>query len=375
LSAQAAPTLEVVRGVERVASEWDALADRLRAAPFLRPAWIAAWARAFGTGPLEIFTLRLQGRLLGMLPLVRSRGVLTSPTNWHTPRFGLLSECEPPHRLLQQTLLSANGARRVSLAFLDPGREPLEAWTAGAEEHGFRVLTRTLAHAACVEIQAGWDEYECDLKRSFRSNLRRSLRRLREAGTVAFEVLDGRDGLDSLLTEGFGVESSGWKAARGTAITSRPETEAFYRSVGAWAAERGWLRLAFLRLDGRAIAFEFALEEGGVYYALKSGFDPAYRGFSPGTLLIHSTLELAFSRGLRRYELGKVETYKLAWANAFSERALFQAFAPSPPGLVDWAAFRYGRPLAKRMLNAIQRGRLGTGARSSGRPAGRALTP
>jgi hypothetical protein len=29
---------------------------------------------------------------------------------------------------------------------------------------------------------------------------------------------------------------------------------------------------------------------------------------------------------------------------------LLQAFAPSAPGLVDWAAFAYGRPLAKRAL-------------------------
>ena len=101
--------------------------------------------------------------------------------------------------------------------------------------------------------------------------------------------LDGRDGLDSLLTEGFAIESAGWKAAGGTAIVSRAETEGFYREVAAWAAQRGWLRLAFLRLDGRALAFEFAIEEGGVYYALKSGFDPAYRAFSPGTLLIHCT--------------------------------------------------------------------------------------
>ena len=34
----------------------------------------------------------------------------------------------------------------------------------------------------------------------------------------------------------------------------------FYRRVAAWAAERDWLRLAFLRLDGRPLAFDLALE-------------------------------------------------------------------------------------------------------------------
>ena len=351
--------LEVAHEIEPLAPEWDTLADRLLAPPFLRPGWIGAWWRAFGSGPLEIFALRQGGQLLGLLPLLRSRRALLSPTNWHTPGFGLLSEATASPGFVQQVLLGSVGARRVSLAFLDPSTERLGAWTAEAEARGFRVLTRTLARSAWVEIETDWGDYERGLGRNFRSNLRRCLRRLQEAGQVSFELLDGRDGLDSLLTEGFAIESAGWKAAGGTAIVSRAETEGFYREVAAWAAQRGWLRLAFLRLDGRALAFEFAIEEGGVYYALKSGFDPAYRAFSPGTLLIHRTIEQAFSIGLDRYTLGKVEPYKLAWANAFGELALFQAFAPSPAGLVDWAAFRYGRPLARRTLMAVERRRAG----------------
>src|SRR4030095_4180878 len=44
-----------------------------------------------------------------------------------------------------------------------------------------------------------------------------------------FELADGRERLEELLAEAFGVEASGWEGAEGTAITSRPETLRFYR--------------------------------------------------------------------------------------------------------------------------------------------------
>jgi CelD/BcsL family acetyltransferase involved in cellulose biosynthesis len=103
------------------------------------------------------------------------------------------------------------------------------------------------------------------------------------------------------------------------------------------------------------LAFELSIEANGVYYALKSGFDPDYRAFSPGKLLIHWTLEQAFALGLSRYELAGAESYKLAWANTACDLALFQAFPPSLAGLIDWTAFRYGRPVARRSLTAVRR--------------------
>ena len=79
------------------------------------------------------------------------------------------------------------------------------------------------------------------------------------------------------------MEGSGWKTR--TAIASRPDTRRFYRDVARWAAGRGWLRLGFLRLDGRALAFDFCLEHAGTHYLLKTGFDPAFRAYGPGMLM------------------------------------------------------------------------------------------
>ena len=227
--------------------------------------------------------LRERGQLIGLLPVCRRRGALFSPTNWHTQEFGLLAEpAVVAPELLRQTLANRGGAHRISLSFLDPGRNDLEAWRAAAQAQRFRVLTRPFVRSAHVDICGSWEAYERSLSRNIRSDMRRSLRRLGEAGEVRSSTWTGGRGSIRCSLKVSGSNPRDGRAVRGTAIASSPETELFYREVSAWAAQKGSLRVAFLRLDGRAIAFELAIEEDGVFYALKSGFDPPISGVLAG---------------------------------------------------------------------------------------------
>jgi CelD/BcsL family acetyltransferase involved in cellulose biosynthesis len=181
-------------------------------------------------------------------------------------------------------------------------------------------------------------------------------RRLAEVGDVAFEYTDGGDRLHEKLSEGFGIEGSGWKSERGTAIASSPATDAFYRAVAEWAAERGWLRLAFLRVDGCAVAFDLCLEVGDAVYALKGGFDPALRRFGPGMLLVRETLIHACERGLRRYEfLGADDPYKLDWTDKTHDRVRLLVYPPTLPGGAQLLGERVARPLARRVVRVMRR--------------------
>src|SRR2546423_9896172 len=71
--------------------EWDALADRLGAPPFLRPGWIDAWCGAYAASPVTMLQIRRYGELAGVLPLLPRHRTHTGPTNSHTPLFGLLA--------------------------------------------------------------------------------------------------------------------------------------------------------------------------------------------------------------------------------------------------------------------------------------------
>ena len=174
-------------------------------------------------------------------------------------------------------------------------------------------------------MDGSWEGYERSLDGSVRRDLRRCRRRLEELGRVTLDVEYDTAHLDEALA----LESLGWKRTAGTAIISAPQTARFYTEVARWAAATGRLRLIFLRVDGRPVAFHLAIEDDRTYFPLKGGFDPALSAQSPGRLLIHATLERAFAVGLRRYEfLGGSDAYKLRWATEAYDRVLFQAFAP-----------------------------------------------
>lgn len=348
--ATSAARTEIVGSVEAIATEWERLADAVGASPFVRPGWISAWWRAFGSGTLEVFTARgSDGRLSGVLPLQRRFGALRSTTNWHSPEFGLVAEDAATADAMAREILR-RGERSLSLRFLNADSGDVGRLRAAADAAGYRVLERTVARSPYVAIEGDWTTYERGLKGRHRSDVRRQLRRLLEAGSVSVEVATGRERLDELLAEGFRVEPSGWKARESTAIASRDDTRQFYSEVACWAARSGFLRLAFLRLDGRAIAFQYGLEHDGVYYTLKGGYDVEYGRFSPGKLLDGMMLERAFCLGMRLYEfLGEENQYTLRWTSTCRERQVVQAFARSASGSAEWIVVAHGRPIVKRL--------------------------
>ncbi len=333
--------IEVRRDIGSLEPEWDRLAIETEAAPFFRPGWISAWWDAFGSGSLEVLALRLEGRLAGVLPLVSRRGVIRSPTNWHTPSFGAVAESDDAMRALYSAALERR-PRRLDLSFLDAGAADPGCVEGAAGR--YRMRQRRLMSSPYVLVDRDWEAYWASRSKNLRGTVRRCRRRLAERGDLTVSVVGDPEGLDRRLEEGFELEASGWKGEAGTAMASRPETRSFYRQVAAWAAEAGILSLGFLRLDGEAVAFTLGLESGGRHYLLKPGHDAALDSLGPGTVLTAEMIERCFSSGLRAYEfLGDADDYKLRWADACHELLRVQAFAPGVAGSADRAVQVHGR--------------------------------
>jgi len=338
-------TLEWRDGLEPVADEWDELAERVGAGPFQRPGWFAAWTRGFaGDASLAVLTARRGGRLVGAVPVLGRRGRVSSPTNWHTPSFDAVAEDDAVADDLARAVV-ARASTRLDLSFLDLDAPFAARARAAVEGAGRRTICRPVLRSPYVDLEGDFESYEGGLDTKFKREL-------------TIEFTDGRSELERQLAEGFAVEGSGWKVDRGTAIASRPETEAFYTDVARWAAERGWLDLGFLRLDGRAIAFAYLIVLVGVVHVVKVGFDPEQRKFAPGSLLTRAAIERAYERGMSRYDfLGAEDRYKLDWTDQVRERVRLQAFGSGPAGVGGYLAWRYGRPAAKRLLSRGRRER------------------
>ena len=342
-------SVEIERSVGALADRWDELADLVGAPPWHRAGWIDAWWRAFGRGALELITVRRGDELVGVLPMARRRGALATTANWHTPSFEPLAIDPEAMAELWRAALARPRAAMLTLWPLPVEGPSIAALREAAKGTGHRLVEVTQLRSPYVELGGTVEEFLARGRpsRSVLKEIRRCRRRLEVGGELSFEVRDGTERLGPLLEECFEVEAAGWQGANGSAMSSRPETRVFYTQIARWAAERGSLRLLFLRVGDSAIAAEYCLQLGGVLFDLKGGYRTEERKNGPGKIIALDAIEWAYGQGLDGLDLaGDDDPYKLQWTDRVRERISVRAFAPSPAGSAAHAGWERGRPLA-----------------------------
>jgi CelD/BcsL family acetyltransferase involved in cellulose biosynthesis len=203
-----------------------------------------------------------------------------------------------------------------------------------------------------IDLPTSWGEFEQTLSSRFRTNMRRRHRRLSEMGAVSTDLCDGSDQaiLRARLDEGLQLDAKGWKGRGGTAICQASETLEFYTALARHAGREGQLRLWFLRLDGQAIAFQYALQDGKRYLLLKPAYDEAHSTVGPGHLLTEMVLQDCIARGLVEFDfLGPDMPWKSDWANKRRPHAWLYLFRGSRGRMVHTLKFRMA-PMVKALL-------------------------
>jgi CelD/BcsL family acetyltransferase involved in cellulose biosynthesis len=142
--------------------------------------------------------------------------------------------------------------------------------------------------------------------------------------------------------------------------------EQFHRDVVPLLAERGWLRMYRLFVNGASIAAVYGIEVGRTFFYYQSGMDPDWSNRSPGLVLIGRTVEDAWTNEMTDYDfLRGTESHKMAWATDRREVCALRAWAPGLRAEATHAAeevFRAARSAARAvapdsMWSALQRAR------------------
>ena len=334
--------VDTYTSVAPIAGEWDELAKRTGASPFLRPGWIDAWSRAFGGGSLEVLALRRNGELAGALAVQRRARGVYAPANWHTPEWGPVAADDDAARELFDAVFARHPPYAL-LRFLGPGTaQALEA----ARAAGYSANARPLQQSPYIELGGGWDS----LPQPRAKNVAKAKQKL---GDVE---LEWSERLDGLLDDVLRLEGSGWKVELGTAIVSQPRLRSFYEEVMRWGDREGILRIAFLRIGDRRIAVEFGFQDERRFYNIKGGYDPEFKKHSPGLLIAHDLIKKCADQGLETFEyLGAAEPMKMEWTDRTRDVVSLEAFSPRPLGRLARASYVHGRPLAKRGAAALKR--------------------
>ena len=185
-----------------------------------------------------------------------------------------------------------------------PSESPLIPALRAALKGKGLMWVRSAIPTPTIALGEGWKDPPSRFNSGRRSDFRRAARKASELGKVSFEILSpGPEEFDALFDEAIAVEVRSWKREAGTALAVKRPQELFFRDYFRSACERAEFRISFMRIDGRAVAMQMALECLDGYWLFKIGFDESFGKCSPGTLLMLHTLGWAANRELRSYEL------------------------------------------------------------------------
>ncbi len=363
-------TIADAQGLLELQPAWNTLLEEAGVDhPFLSHEWVRTWWECFGAGhELHILVVRDGQRPIAIVPLMRGEGRLYGLRvrrleiigNVHTQRFDVISKHRRPeaYRAIWKALMRQKALWDVLvLSHLPAGSPTLTMFTSLAQEDGYLTGMWRSAEAPYIPIEGGWEAYFNHLSPKLRANLRRRGRRLQQSGDVRMEVVGSGQDVVEALEEGLRIEAAGWKGRAGTAIADDEATHRFYSLLARRAAQRGWLRLHFLRVGGRRIAFDFSLFYADKAYLLKPAYDPEFATCSPYSQLLVRILQDHFDRGAKEFDfLGQEDAWKFDWATRTRPQEWLYVMPDSPRmRLLRFAKFRIAPRLRRHRALVVAR--------------------
>lgn len=299
-------------GLRRMAPDWNRLVEEASVADFFQTwEWTESWLEAFCEPErLVVLLVRDGSRLVAALPILGQPGRqwwsgsrFFAAENKQTPRSGLL-HTGPVGEAARAVLGHLRRTRRhVSLTFPScPAGSPVfQGLIETAADLDWGVTTEQRRYSPRLRITTDWARYLGTRPKHVRKEWERKRRRLEEAGQAEFVVVTGGD-VARAMDEVLEIERHSWKEDRGTSFTAEGGLDRFYGALARRCAERGWLRLHLLRIDGRPAAFTFAISYAGELLALKTSYDSRLRTASPGIAIMLRAVEHAFSEGMTAFD-------------------------------------------------------------------------
>ena len=166
-----------------------------------------------------------------------------------------------------------------------------------------------------IHLNGSFESYMKKFSAKARKNRLREIRKFRERGNMQFIRATKVSEIDALLEGAYQVAQKTRQFVRyGWGIASRDFD--VVRDELRFLAQRGWLRAYLLKSGTVPCSFILGQQYGSTFYTAAAGVDPAWREYSPGTVLLLLVLEDLFTENSPRYyDLDNYVKYKNHFAN------------------------------------------------------------
>jgi CelD/BcsL family acetyltransferase involved in cellulose biosynthesis len=283
-------------GMAELAAEWDDCNRRLcRAHPYLDTAFVGPLVECFAPDDARLAVHRESAGTDAMLLL-------------EAPRRGICSTFLPSQAQLGPVLLARaeaiaelaaalRGSLAVDVLCQDPEYSPLPALPPGPIHEVTPHVTTVAA-----SLEGSFDAYWQGRPRKLREQMRRSLRKLEEAGlAVRLDAVTEPDQVRAAVDRYGLLESRGWKGKAGTSIHPDNVQGRFYRDVLARFAARGRGTVYELYFGGELAASELQIASDVMAIGLKTTYDETLsQAYSAGRLVHYLLLQRLFAERRQR---------------------------------------------------------------------------
>jgi len=326
-----------LKSLDAVRDGWEALEAAARG-PIEHFAWVRSCVEGLPSlGRLQICTVWDAGQCTAIAPLAARVS-----SGFRLESIGVKELSEP-----MDFIYSSREALAQLCDELGRQRRPIELPRVAADSPVVDELRRAfqgrgLVHVRpagpypTLEIDSSWNTPETHFNSGRRSDFRRALRHAEEAGLTEFEVVTPPpSGLSALLAEAYEVETQGWKGREGTALALDPLRANFYRRYFAACCDKGILRIAFMRIGGKAVGMQLAIETNQRLWLAKIGHNEEYSRSSPGTLLMLHVARYAAQHGLKSIEfLGLTAPWTRVWTERVRDCVRVRVFPFAPASVI-----------------------------------------
>ncbi|MGD9078436.1 MAG: GNAT family N-acetyltransferase [Desulfobacterales bacterium] len=284
--------------------EWDCL--------FIVPGWLKVWWQTYGTGwEPHLCSIRDNDELIGIAPLLFQQDkarLIGSPDVCDYQDVMVIPGCG---RVFFQHLipyLRQQGISRLDLGVVRADSIIFSDLLPSAKSLNCKVFSEPEDVTMELDLPSTWDEFLKLLTGKERHEIRRKLRRLKEAARVNFRVVESR----AEVSEAIDLFLALFKMNRSDKSDFMTEQRAsFFRSLAAAMAEARILKLFFLDLDEAPAAAVMCFDYNSTVYLYNNGYDNQYRSLSVGLLSKVLAIQDSIQRGKNKYNFLKgTEAYK-----------------------------------------------------------------
>ncbi len=304
-----------IRRFPEFAAAWQALNDRGPKTALLDVRFVGPLLEAFGTGR-ELLAIKGDPKAPTAMAILQPCGF---------GRFETFQPSQAPvgawvsdeRNAPSEEVLSAL-VRRLPGVAISCGITQIDPALVARPEPTRKLRTLDYIRTAYVSVEGDFEKYWAARGTNLRKNHRRRRHRLADCGIAPrLEAVTEPAAMAGAVADYGVLETKGWKAGAGTAVSADNAQGRFYARMLEAFAERGEGVVYRYWYGGRLAASDLCIRREDVLIVLKTTYDEEFAETSPAMLMREEEFARIFeSRSIRRIEFyGKVMDWHTKWTD------------------------------------------------------------